>query len=171
MEWTLGSFGDLRLDKRGGAILERMIARKTVCLRRVGGHRAGEEGAQRVFSNRRVTKQAIIAGRSVRTGAACAHRHVLAIDDTCEVKFPTTVQRRRGLGPLAHRNVYDLLAHSMIAVDAESQRTSPMSPFRAASSIWQLFWTLGRARWSATRSADQWTPASPWPMTGARWGG
>jgi hypothetical protein len=36
MEWSLGSFGDMRLDQ-GGTILERMVARKTVCLRRLGG--------------------------------------------------------------------------------------------------------------------------------------
>jgi hypothetical protein len=42
MEWSLGTSGDLRLDKKGGAILERMTARETVCLRRLGGNRGGE---------------------------------------------------------------------------------------------------------------------------------
>ena len=54
------------------------------------------------------------------TGAACAERHVLAIQDTCEVKFPTTAQRRRGLGPIKKGNAYGVLVHAMIAVDAAS---------------------------------------------------
>jgi hypothetical protein len=44
----------------------------------------------------------------------------LAIDDTCEVKFPTTAERRRGLGPVKKGKAYGLLVHSMIAVDAAS---------------------------------------------------
>jgi len=67
-----------------------------------------------------VTAAKIIAGWSTRTGAACARRHVLAIDDTCEVKFPTTAQRRRGLGPVKKGNAYGVLVHAMIAVDAMS---------------------------------------------------
>ena len=31
MDWSLGSFGDLRLDNGGGTLLEQMVARKTVC--------------------------------------------------------------------------------------------------------------------------------------------
>jgi hypothetical protein len=95
-----------------------MVARKTVCLRRLGGDRAGEERAGRFFANRKVTAAKIVEGWSDRTGAACAGRHVLAIDDTTEVKFPTTAQRRRGLGPVKHGNTYGVLVHAMIAVDA-----------------------------------------------------
>lgn len=97
-----------------------MVVRKTVCLRRLGGSRAGELGAGRFFSCGKVTAEKIVAGWSHRTGAACVGRHVLAIDDTCEVKFPTTAQRRRGLGPLSRTNIYGVLVHSMIAVDAAS---------------------------------------------------
>jgi hypothetical protein len=45
--------------------------------------------------------------------------------DTTEVKFPTTAQRRRGLGPVKHANTYGVLVHASlplrrweIAVDA-----------------------------------------------------
>jgi hypothetical protein len=120
MQGSLGTFGDLRLDKRGGAILEAMVARKTVCLRRLGGSRAGELRAGRFFANRKVTAERLIAGWSERTGAACAGRHVLAIHDRTEVKFPTTAQRRRGLGPVKKGNAFGLLVHAMIAVDATS---------------------------------------------------
>jgi hypothetical protein len=38
MGWSLGTFGGLRLDK-GGAILEQLIVRKAVCMKRLSGHR------------------------------------------------------------------------------------------------------------------------------------
>src|SRR6202030_872354 len=97
-----------------------MVLRKTVCLRRLGGHRRGEERAGRFFANRKVTAAKIVEGWSAQTATACAGRHVLAIQDTTEVKFPTTAQRRRGLGPVKQGNTYGVLVHAMIAVDATS---------------------------------------------------
>jgi hypothetical protein len=97
-----------------------MVSRKTVCLRRLGGNRRGELQAGRFFANPRVTTTKLVAGWSDRTGAACAGRHVLAIQDRCEVKFPTTAQRRRGLGPVGKGNAHGVLVHPMIAVDAAS---------------------------------------------------
>ena len=105
--------------QKGGEILERMVARKTVCLRRLGGNRAGELRAGRFFASPRVTAAKIVEGWSRPTGAACTGRHVLAIQDTTEVRFPTTEQRRRGLGPVKKGNAYGVLVHAMIAVDAE----------------------------------------------------
>ena len=97
-----------------------MVARKTVCLRRLGGSRRGELQAGRFFASPRVTAAKLVAGWSDLTGAACAGRHVLAIQDRSEVKFPTTAQRRRDLGPVGKGNAYGVLVHAMIAVDATS---------------------------------------------------
>lgn len=97
-----------------------MVVRKTVCLRRLGGDRGGELQAGRFFANAKVTAEKIVAGWSELTGAGCAGRHVLAIQDTSEVKFPTTAQRRRGLGPVKKGNAHGVLVHAMIAVDAAS---------------------------------------------------
>jgi hypothetical protein len=97
-----------------------MVARETVCLKRLGGDRKGEQRAGRFFASRKVTAAKIIASWSTLTGAACAGRHALAIDDTCEAMFATTAERRRGLGPVKKGNTYGLLVHSMIAVDAAS---------------------------------------------------
>lgn len=95
-----------------------MVARKTVCLRRLSGDRRRELRAGQFFANPKVTVAKIIAGWSVHTGVACAGRHVLAIEDRSEVKFPTTAQRRRGLGPVKKGNAYGVLVHAMVAVDA-----------------------------------------------------
>jgi hypothetical protein len=120
MEWSIGTFGDLRLDRTGGAILEQMVARKTVCLRRLGGRRSGELRAGRFFASPKVTAGKIVEGWSDLTGPACAGRHILAIEDRSEVRFPTTAQRRRGLGPVGKGNAYGVLVQAMVAVDAES---------------------------------------------------
>jgi len=97
-----------------------MVLRKTACLRRLSGDRKGELRVGRFFANAKVTTEKIIAGWSLNTGAACAGRHILAIEDRSEVKFPTTAQRRRGLGPIKKGNAYGVLVHAMIAVDASS---------------------------------------------------
>lgn len=95
-----------------------MVACQTVCLRRLGGDRGGELRAGRFFASAKVTAAKLIAGWADRTGAAAAGRHVLAVQDTCEVTVPTTAQRRRGLGPVGKGNAYGVLVHAMMAVDA-----------------------------------------------------
>jgi hypothetical protein len=96
-----------------------MVARKTVCLRQLGGDRAGEERIGRFCGNDKATAAKIVASWSDRIGAAAASRHVLAIQDTTEVKYPTRAGRRRGLGPL-NLHTGGVLAHVMVGVDANS---------------------------------------------------
>jgi hypothetical protein len=73
-----------------------MVVRKAVCLRRLGGQCGGELQAGRFFANPKVTAHNIVAGWSLLTGAASTGRHVLAIQDTTEVKFP--LRRSDGAG-------------------------------------------------------------------------
>jgi len=115
MNWSVGQFGDARLDNSGAAMLEQMTVRKTVCLKRIGGARDGELRAGRFFGHENVTADKIIDGWGETTGAAAAGRHILAIQDTTKVKFKTTDGRGRGLGPVGKGNIYGLLAHVMIA--------------------------------------------------------
>ncbi len=67
-------------QRKGGAILEQMVARKTGLLKRLGGNRKGELGIGRFLANEKVTKAKSVASWSERTGPASAGRHVLAID-------------------------------------------------------------------------------------------
>jgi Transposase DDE domain len=97
-----------------------MATRKTVCMRRFGGDRGGEEGAGRFFANEKVTAAKIVESWSELTGEAVRGRHVLALQDTTEVSYPTTAERRRGLGQCGHGNAYGVLAHVMLAVDGAS---------------------------------------------------
>ena len=98
-----------------------MVARQTVCVSRLGGGRKGEVKFGRFLGNDTVTVDAVVEGWSTRTREAVAGRHVLAIQDTTEVKFRTDEGRRRGLGKVGKGNVYGVLVHSMIAVDADTK--------------------------------------------------
>ena len=120
MDCNLGCFGDVRLDRSGAVFLAQMVSRSTVCVRRLGGSRGGILRFGRLLNSPRVTVGKIIAGWSESIRASVAGRHVLAIQDTMEVKFKTSAGRRRGLGVVKKGNVRGVLAHSMIAVDAAS---------------------------------------------------
>lgn len=97
-----------------------MVAGKDVCLRRLSkGDRAREVRFNRFLGNDKVTTERIIESWSDGTVAAAEGRHVLAIQDTSEINFTTTAERRRGLGETAKGNVHGLLLHPMLAVDAD----------------------------------------------------
>jgi hypothetical protein len=101
-------------------LLERMVAGKDVCLRRLArGNRAQEVRFHRFLGNPKVTVAGIIESWGERTATAAEGRHVLAIQDTSEINFTTTAARRRGLGEIGKGNGRGVLLHPMLAVDAE----------------------------------------------------
>jgi hypothetical protein len=83
------------------------------------GDRSQEMRYWRFLANRRVTVKRLIEGWSDQTHQAVAGRHVLAIQDTSELKFATTEDDRRGLGKVKKGNSYGVLLHAMLAVDAD----------------------------------------------------
>lgn len=66
-----------------------------------------------------MTLERLLESWPQQTAAAVAGRHVLAIQDTSEIKFNTTAQRRRGLGEVAKGQAHGALLHAMVAVDAQ----------------------------------------------------
>jgi hypothetical protein len=99
-----------------------MVVRSTVCLRRLGrGQRRQQVGFGRFLANPKVTVDRLIAGWSDQTAVAAAGRHVLAIQDTSEINFHTTGERRRGLGEIGKGGrARGLLLHAMLALDANT---------------------------------------------------
>jgi hypothetical protein len=98
-----------------------MVVGKDVCLRRLArGNRAREMRFNRFLGNAKVTTARVIESWSEGTAAAAEGRHVLAIQDTSEINFATTANRRRGLGEIGHGNGRGVLLHPMLAVDAEN---------------------------------------------------
>ena len=74
----------------------------------------------RFLRNRRVTAEKLVEGWNEQTRQAVCGRHVLAIQDTSEIKFSTTEKTRRGLGKVGKGNAFGVLLHAMLAVDADS---------------------------------------------------
>ena len=102
IDWSLGRFGDRRLDKGGRRLSNAWSwARMSAC----GGWqkviRAREVRFNRFLGNAKVTTARVIESWSEGTLAAAEGRHVLAIQDTSEINFATTAERRRGLGEIA----------------------------------------------------------------------
>jgi hypothetical protein len=105
----------------GAALVECMVAGKDVCLRRLArGVRAREVRFIRFLGDARVTTARVIESWSEGTAVAAEGRYVLAIQDTSEINFATTANRRRGLGEIGHGNGRGILLHPMLAVDAEN---------------------------------------------------
>jgi hypothetical protein len=98
-----------------------MLCVRSACLRRMAnGLWSAQMRFWRFVNNARVTVEKLIEGWSRQTRAAALGRHVLAIQDTSEIKFATTPADRRGLGKVGKGNVYGVLLHAMMAVDADS---------------------------------------------------
>jgi hypothetical protein len=64
----------------------------------------------RFLANEKVTLEALLAGWGEQTALRVAGRHVLAIQDTSEINFRTTAERRRGLGEIGKGVVRGWLA-------------------------------------------------------------
>jgi hypothetical protein len=98
-----------------------MVACRTVCLRRLAqGCWSVQMRFWRFLANANVTIEKLTAGWSEQTRPAAAGRHVLAIQDTSEIKFATTEETRRGLGKIKKGNAFGVLLHPLLAVDADS---------------------------------------------------
>jgi Transposase DDE domain len=98
-----------------------MVACATVCVRRLAqGSWSAQMRFWRFLANDGVTVGKLIEGWSEQTRLAAAGRHVLSIQDTSEIKFATTEENRRGLGKVKKGNVFGVLLHAMIAVEADS---------------------------------------------------
>ena len=107
--------------QRGAALLENMVVHESSCLRRAAdGRRGAIVRYGRFLANDKVSLEALLAGWGEQTAIAAAGRHVLAIQDTSEINFRTTPERRRGLGEIGKGVGRGLLLHAMLALDAKS---------------------------------------------------
>ena len=91
---SLGEFGDVRLDKRGRRFCGLWFARAaSVCARwRTATGRV--HGVLAVCEQSTSHDRRLIEGWSMQTATVVSGRHVLAIQDTSEIKFHT----RRDVG-------------------------------------------------------------------------
>jgi hypothetical protein len=90
---------DARLARRGAEVLDAIVAKNSLVLRKIGGGRAGEVATGRFLDNADVTVATIAETAAQRTLVAARGRRVLAIQDTTEVNFSGRAGRRTSLGP------------------------------------------------------------------------
>jgi hypothetical protein len=114
----LGYFGDMRRERAGAALFERVVETGSLVLRQVGGDRPGEMSAQRFLASRHVTHEEILATATRRTASACARRRIVAAQDTTEINFSGRDRGRKGLGPAGDGKTPGFFCHGMVAIDA-----------------------------------------------------
>lgn len=118
---VIGLFWGSSPRQKGAALLQCMVVRGTVCVRRLArGRRPQEVGFGRFLANPKVTVDRVIEGWGDQTRSAVAGRHVLAIQDTTEINFRTKLGRRRGLGKIGKGGGRGVLLHGMLAIDADN---------------------------------------------------
>jgi hypothetical protein len=123
-----GAFNDLargigvvrrRTAQKGGRdFLGALVERKTCCLRKLGGSRAGEVRFGRFLRNPNVTKEEMLRATAGATGARVAGRQVLVIQDTSELNFSGHVLSKQGFGTVGNGVDIGFFIHPQLVVDA-----------------------------------------------------
>ena len=117
--FRIGFFGDVRREKAGTALFERVVAAGSLVVREVGGDRPGEMSAHRFLGSAHVTPEEILRTAGTRTASACAGRRIVAAQDTTEINFSGRDRGRRGLGPAGDGKTPGFFCHAMVAVDID----------------------------------------------------
>jgi hypothetical protein len=124
----IGEFGDARRAARGSWLFDRIVAIGSLCLRKVGGDRAGEIAAHRFLDSPQVSAEEIITTLSEGTGERCHGQRIIVAQDTTEINFSGRALARRGLGPAgkpapakAGGKTPGFFVHAAVAVDASDE--------------------------------------------------
>ena len=96
-----------------------MLEKQTVCLRQLGGNRAGEVRLGRWLSNANVCHEELINNIVAKSYAPTRGRHVLSIQDTSEINYQAHVGRVSGLGTVGNGTDVGFFIHPMLLIDAE----------------------------------------------------
>jgi hypothetical protein len=120
-DFRIGSFGDVRRERMGAELFERVVATGSLVVRKIGEDRAGELSAHRFLGSQHVTAEEIIATAGRRTARACVGRRIVAAQDTTEINFSGRDRGRKGLGPAGDGKTPGFFCHAMVAVDAEEE--------------------------------------------------
>ena len=121
--FLIGKFNDTRLAKIGGLLFKKMCTQLTLHIKRLAGTRALEVAFGRFLHNDKVTVNEIEKEIVTKTNEVClGKKHVLAIQDTVEIAFPTHFTKKSEFGPTTgNKNVKGLFAHPTIIVNAENK--------------------------------------------------
>jgi hypothetical protein len=120
MEMRIGYFGDVRRERSGELLAQRIANRQTVCMRNLADDRAEQVRFRRFLANQEVTVEEMVAHRANLVAAAAKGRHVLAIQDTSEINYQAQRGRKHGLGTVGNGTDVGLFVHPVLAVDAQT---------------------------------------------------
>ena len=117
----IGEFGDARRAVRGAWLFDRIVASGSLCLRKVGGDRAGEIAAHRFVGSPEVGAGEIIETLARRTAEACRGRRIIVAQDITEINFSGRARARRGLGPAGDGKTPGFFLHAAVAIDVADE--------------------------------------------------
>jgi hypothetical protein len=115
---SLGRFGDRHLERVGMVLAGAMQGHRTLCVQRLAKDRNQAIQFRRFLDNPAVSTQEMLAVAGRQTGERAKGRHVLAIEDTTELHFPTHAASKRGFGKGGNSEDLGLFLHPVLAVDA-----------------------------------------------------
>jgi Transposase DNA-binding len=120
-----GYFGDVRLERRGRRLLERLFHNGTTSLQALSLTRAEQKGFYHLLRSEKVSEQQLIKELAARCAKAAKDKVVLAIQDTTEVNLGAHQHRldlHSGLGRIDSPYPGDVgfKLHPSIVVDATS---------------------------------------------------
>jgi Transposase DDE domain len=121
MEMRIGYFGDVRRERSGEFLAQRVVNRQTVCMRNLADDRSEQVRFRRFLANPEVTVEEMVAHRANLVAVAAKGRHVLAIQDTSEINYQAQRGRKHGLGTVGNGSDVGLFVHPVLAVDAQTQ--------------------------------------------------
>ncbi len=117
-EAELGRFGDKRLARVGTALLASVRRKRTLCVHRLARDRNQAIQFGRFLANPAVTMHEMLVTTGRLTNRRAAGRHVLAIMDTTDLRFPTHEASKRGFGRDDNDLCPGVFLHPVLAVDA-----------------------------------------------------
>jgi hypothetical protein len=119
-----GLLKDVRLERRGKRLWHQLSLTPCSSIRRISSNNAEQKANYRFLNNERVTEQALTAEAARRLQAMSEGRHLLCIQDTCEITLSShkgRLQADSGLGRSDHAESGDCFKlHPGLVLDAES---------------------------------------------------
>lgn len=120
--FSIGKFGDARLAKVGALFFKRIFEKMSICIKSLAGDRATEVAFGRFLDNESVEPELISAELSKKTNESCLGKpHVLCIQDTVQLTYPTQPLKKDEFGPTGDANTKGLFVHPGIIVDASNR--------------------------------------------------
>lgn len=108
-----------------------MLEKQTVCLRQLGGNRAGEMRLGRWLSNEQVTVDELIDNITSKSIPSTQERHILGIQDTTEINYQAHAGRVTGLGTVGNGKDVGFFMHPMLLIDAELETCLGLGSIKA----------------------------------------